>query len=336
MFWTGLPPSALILSEFFYENKNSYLLTEKRGNDFSFNSLIDNLLYLNEISIKHILELLNKTDIIFVSGWSSFFSKFLLCYSIFFNKKIVLMLDNYRKTGVRQIFGRFIFRLTLQFVIDKYFVPGLASQQFLNYYGVKDQDIFMGYYGASEKVFYKYVDYESRDLAFVFVGQLIDRKSIIELIEAYNLYLELGGDWKLIIVGDGPLRHNIEINSILDYRGFLSPEELRVVYNNSSAFCLFSKVEHWGTVVCEAAMCGLPLLLSNSVGSSVDLVLENGLIVDKIDFNSIANLMLEFSSLHSDSRKKMSDNSLLVSSNYNSQTTKNKILKILNSFNEQN
>lgn len=61
-------------------------------------------------------------------------------------------------------------------------------------------------------------------------------------------------------------------------------------------FCFaISKSEPWGLVIEEAMNNGLPVIVSNKVGCSIDLVAEdvNGIIFDLDDRNSLKNAVLE-------------------------------------------
>jgi glycosyltransferase involved in cell wall biosynthesis len=329
-FWTGLPATGVVLSHFVSTLNQVTILTEKRKNFFDLDSYLDNIKYINETHFGSFINQILQSEIVFVSGWSSNFSRIILLVSIIFRKKIILMLDNYRKPGKRQVIGRIIFKLTLKQIVHSYLVPGQRSVELLKYYGVEEKYIFNGYYGSPEKLFYSEISYESRLKSFVFVGQLINRKSLIELIDGYKIYRKNGGDWGLIIAGEGILLDKLDFT--VDYRGFVTPLELRKIYNEASAFCLFSKEEHWGTVVCEAAMCGLPLLLSDKVGSAPDLLDGNGFIIEDINAVEISKIFKKFADLDISTRCLMSNKSLKIASNYDSIATSKKITRLLDSI----
>jgi glycosyltransferase involved in cell wall biosynthesis len=119
-------------------------------------------------------------------------------------------------------------------------------------------------------------------LRFLFVGQLIERKGVRELLDAFT---ELGTG-ELWIAGDGPAR---ELASSVAGRtdrirmlGHLSWEELQATYAAVDVLVLPSRYEVWGLVVNEALERGLPVIVSDQVGAANDLVRPgvNGLVVD--------------------------------------------------------
>ena len=103
---------------------------------------------------------------------------------------------------------------------------------------------------------------------FAFVGSLVDRKSIIELIDIFNSIEE---DYELNIIGEGILRNyifsKIEENGKIHLLGKLMPVEVRNVLLNSDALILPSKSEGWGCVVNEALMSGCRVIVSSVVGA---------------------------------------------------------------------
>ena len=78
----------------------------------------------------------------------------------------------------------------------------------------------------------------------------------------------------LTIVGTGILEN--ELRSIakanITFKGFIANEELSVIYAAHDIFILPSRSEPWGLVVDEAIFHGLPVVVSDRVGCSIDLV----------------------------------------------------------------
>ena len=54
--------------------------------------------------------------------------------------------------------------------------------------------------------------------------------------------------------------------------------------SESKVFLLISREDHWGTVVCEAAACGMNLITSKTVGATIDIVRNNinGIVLEDI------------------------------------------------------
>ena len=82
----------------------------------------------------------------------------------------------------------------------------------------------------------------------------------------------------LTIVGNGILETKLKdkAKSNISFAGFIENEKLGNIYQSHDVFILPSYSETWGLVVEEALYWGLPVIVSNQVGSSVDMVQELG------------------------------------------------------------
>lgn len=103
---------------------------------------------------------------------------------------------------------------------------------------------------------------------YLFIGSLIDRKSIIELIGTFS---SINEEYEFIIVGEGPLAEKVKTlihgNTKIRYLGKLMPSEVRDVLDQADTLILPSKLEGWGCVVNEALMAGCRVIVSNVVGA---------------------------------------------------------------------
>lgn len=103
---------------------------------------------------------------------------------------------------------------------------------------------------------------------FVFVGSLIDRKSIIELIKVLN---SIKGEYEFNIVGEGLMMQHVKAliqeNDKIHFLGKMMPCEVRDVLEQADTLILPSKLEGWGCVVNEALMAGCRVIVSDVVGA---------------------------------------------------------------------
>jgi glycosyltransferase involved in cell wall biosynthesis len=139
-----------------------------------------------------------------------------------------------------------------------------------------------------------------RPLRYLFVGQLIERKGVEVLLEAFDR-VRNGELW---IAGDGPLVKQVEAASRRDprirYFGHRSGDELSDLYQKADIFVLPSLYEVWGIVVNEALMYGLPVIATTEVGAAADLIEDGqtGMIVDPRDVTQLAEAMATVGSWH--------------------------------------
>ncbi len=100
---------------------------------------------------------------------------------------------------------------------------------------------------------------------------------------------------KLIVVGDGPERHNLEelarslqISSV-EFRGAVRPEAMAAVYDEADIFLNSSSIDNMPNSIIEAFSAGLPVVSTNAGG--IPYIVENGrlgLLVEKNDHEEIA------------------------------------------------
>ncbi len=197
--------------------------------------------------------------------------------------KTVVAVDNRYRGDVRQWMGALWFRLYLKKYFDAALVPGKSGRTLMRFLGMPDDRIYTGLYGAYEDIFKETAPIETRNKEFLFVGQLITRKSIDILIPAFIKYRTNGGTWNLRIVGDGVLREMCHGDGIM-LEPFAQPIEVAKKMNAARVLVLPSRDDNWGTVVCEAAACGMHLITSKSVAAHEDIVEsgKNGIVLDTI------------------------------------------------------
>jgi len=136
---------------------------------------------------------------------------------------------------------------------------------------------------------------------FLACSRFIPKKNIAGLLQAYATYRNSSTDpWKLVLLGDGPLRPEIlqlrkalQLDQYVVFPGFKQYGELPAYYALANAFVHASSVEQWGLVVNEAMACGLPVLVSNRCGCAPDLVEQgrNGFTFDPNNATALARFM---------------------------------------------
>jgi 1,2-diacylglycerol 3-alpha-glucosyltransferase len=121
--------------------------------------------------------------------------------------------------------------------------------------------------------------------------RFVPKKNLRTLIDAFATQASRNpnGFYDLVILGDGPLRRELEnqvrglkLEGRIFMPGFKKYEELPIYYGLAEAFAHVSLSEQWGLVVNEAAAAALPLIVSSSCGCASSLVVDglNGFIVD--------------------------------------------------------
>lgn len=117
---------------------------------------------------------------------------------------------------------------------------------------------------------------------FLCVARFQPKKNLAFVLEAYASYRKLAvHPWKLVILGGGPLRCELESHvALLDLTdsvvmpGFAQHPELPGWYQAAGAFLLPSLIEQWGLVANEALSAGLPAIVSDRCGCAGEIVQE--------------------------------------------------------------
>lgn len=149
---------------------------------------------------------------------------------------------------------------------------------------------------------------------FLFVGRLAEEKNVETLIASWIQYRREGGEWPLVLAGDGPKRAELQQQADASpfrhqviFTGLKSLRELIPLYAEAGCFVLPSKREPWGLVVNEAMAADLPVLVSRQCGCREDLVLEgeNGFSFEPMDETALTKYLHQIDHLSQEGRVAM-------------------------------
>lgn len=138
----------------------------------------------------------------------------------------------------------------------------------------------------------------ARDLAFV--GRLVEKKGVSDLLQALSLLADRGLRPTLAIVGDGPLRDTFEALAssrglAVEFLGHLAPDAVAHVLRESKVFVAPSRTgpdgdaEGFGMVYLEAALAGIPAIAYRH-GGVPEAVIDGvtGLLAEEGDVEGLA------------------------------------------------
>jgi glycosyltransferase involved in cell wall biosynthesis len=138
-----------------------------------------------------------------------------------------------------------------------------------------------------------------REPVFLFCGQMIARKGIDVLLNAFAALVENGYPGRLLLIGREaqlpPLLDKLstEIRARIEYAGFQPPAALPQWFVQADVFVLPSRHDGWGVVVNQAMASALPVISSDAAGAGLDLVQheQNGLLVPAGDTRALFGAM---------------------------------------------
>ncbi len=179
---------------------------------------------------------------------------------------------------------------------DRVFVPSITIMDELNDRGFKtteylphgiDLNIFNRNYKSDN--WKKSIEAQNKKV-LLYVGRLVWEKDLRTLIEVYDQLTGLREDVTFVLVGDGPIRKELEKNMPEAlFLGYKSGEELSTIYASSDLFVFPSTTETFGNVVLEAMASGTVPVCSNEGGASSSIKNDqNGIICkakDSFDFS---------------------------------------------------
>ncbi|WP_417613369.1 glycosyltransferase family 4 protein [Owenweeksia hongkongensis] len=183
---------------------------------------------------------------------------------------------------------------------------GIETKTYLEKFGFPSEKLFLGNMAADtkglqlalSKVENKDIqllknNYNIKGLVFLYVGQLIERKGVMELLQSWRAFVKEKTNISLLLLGDGNQTDEVQ-DYIAQYEldsvkliGKIEYSQVANYYALSDVFIIPTLEDNWSLVVPEAMSCGLPILSSIYNGCWPELVKkENGWVFDPLDENN--------------------------------------------------
>ena len=166
-------------------------------------------------------------------------------------------------------------------VVDRWISYGLTSTEYLLSLGIARDCILQIQNCVDETLFTEQVEptfsFYPRPV-LLFVGQMIGRKGVDLLLEAAARIRRKGYQFSLVLVGDGPEKHRLQVKAEklgLRYAYFLpaqKPEVMPSVYRSADILVFPTLEDVWGLVANEALWCGIPVIASIYAGCTPEIV----------------------------------------------------------------
>ena len=214
------------------------------------------------------------------------------------------------RRGLAGVLQRKMLQYLLFPLVSRFLFIGEQNRRFYRHYGVGDSRLTFAPYAVDNDRFRRQADLlagqktglqEELGLpagkkVILFTGKFIPVKRPLDLIEAFR---RIAGATEaiLVMVGDGALKDDIQAR-IREYGlsgrvilpGFVNQTEIPRYYAVADVLVLCSTSETWGLSVNEAMNFNLPVVVSDMVGCSDDLVRdgENGFVFPVGDVEALA------------------------------------------------
>jgi len=351
--------SYLEITVYYTEPTNKNIKWEERTADFK-EVPLRQYRFLPKINIilnAGIIKIFNENDVIIVSGYEqlSMICLSFLCW--LFNKPYIVFFDGISRYKLKNP-GNIIKRTVKSFVangssaimangsIGRLYMSEVlgspVSKIYNQYLSVDNQMINVLSTNSYEyRKFYrnKYnIDEFSRVL--LYSGRVIAKKNLDMLIRSVSKLQK--DDIVLLVTGGGDLEEVLkelamELQVKLIITGYINEQtELFKHYFAADAMVLSSKDEPWGLVVNEGMAAGLPMIVSDVCGCSLDLVKDgvNGFLINPDDVDDIANKIVQV--LYNDKMSKMGACSKEIISEWTFQNSRRNLELILTNLANHN
>lgn len=164
-------------------------------------------------------------------------------------------------------------------------------------YGISEKNILLSYHGVDfNKIPAKKQKVKQR---IVTAGRLIPDKGFDDVLKVFCQVLDNYPDVSLVILGDGPerknlqaLAHSLNISHAVDFRGFVTHDEIFAEMAVAEIFLFMSLAERLPNVVKEAMACHSLCVISHTPG--IEELLNDkihGYVVAQHDIESAAKLI---------------------------------------------
>lgn len=257
-------------------------------------------------------------EVVAIAGWSSPGALAALAWCQRAAVPAVLMSDSTAKDATRHLWKEAVKRRVVRLYAAA-LVAGRPQAEYVQQLGMPANRLFTGYDVVDNAHFASGIGEAEERLNgwrqslnlpahyFLSVARFVRKKNLVTLLQAYDRYRRRAGAgaWGLVLVGDGPLRRQLEerirelgIEQAVLLPGFKQYNELPIYYGLAGAFVHTSTTDQWGLVVNEAMAAGLPVLVSEGCGCAEDLVHpgRNGFTFDPFNLEALSDLLLKMAS----------------------------------------
>lgn len=272
-------------------------------------------------------------DVIIVEGFGSW-SPAGIIYSIIHRKKLCMF---YERTAYVERHAKVISKLYRRFVgqfVKVFLVNGHLTEEYLkNGLGFRKTPIQKGCMAADSQGLSEAVAKVSdnqiqklrndlkfnKGLTYLFVGQIVCRKGIVELLKAWTKHIKKYPDDNLIVIGKGVLQRQIQNEyvsiSSIHILGEVSYDKINLYYALADVFFMPTLEDNWCLVLPEAMACGLPVACSIYNGGTSELI-ENGKNGYAFDPKNENDILEKLSLFHAADLSAMGKQSILIESRF--------------------
>ena len=335
---------------FLYDQLNGYTttcldeLTSRPGVDllvvanrntlapFDFRNSRLRIVFRNDMGVKRLARLAKTfaPDVVFISGWAY---KDYLTVGLrqrLAGAAVVCMADTKWESRLRQRILAPVAWPLLRSVFSHYWGAGLYQYELARRLHFPQSRVKLGVLACDYRLF-DVVYAESLAAkrrvyphSVLYVGRFSEEKGVRLLYDTWKSMdaEHLLGDWKLVMVGVGPLADHLRPTPTIEVLPFLQPQDLPAVAASAGCFIMPSHRDQWGVAVQEFAAAGLPLVCSSAVGAATAFLRDgyNGFQFNAGDSRSLRKAISDVIACRDERLLEMGARSHALSSQYTPET----------------
>lgn len=265
---------------------------------------------LSVADIAQIARGVKASDIFITSFLWNAYSILGLLFAKLLGRKVILWEELWHPfPGKKQRVKRLMIR-AIAAGVDAFYVLGEVQAEFLQQLGVARDKIFVANEYPGQ--IYSQIKPQTVELPvkpptkiFLYIGRLVEFKGVAYLLQGFRQLAAENEDVALLIVGDGPLKAELQAWSIREgidnvhFCGWISDIEQKAYLFGASSCVVVPSITHAGDaeggplVVLEALSAGKPVIGTTALGSSTAFIKEgvNGYIVPEKDSQALYRAM---------------------------------------------
>ena len=262
--------------------------------------------------------------LILVSGWmDKLYFKFSTEKKNSFKK--ILLLDNTWLGSLKQNLWSRLFNYRYKSAFQGVWIPGDEHKTYANKLGFKDVEIQNGFYTCNTNLFnsfYLNTQHKKKSIfpkRFLYIGRYDDVKGIRQLWNSFiNVAEKNNYNWELWCVGTGKIWDSRVKHPLIKHFGFIQPDKLKEIVQDAGIYILPSKYEPWGVSLHEMVSLGMPVLVSENIGSNIYFLKEkiNGMSFSHLKENDLENKIYKMINLSKEELFEMGQESLILSKKF--------------------
>lgn len=229
----------------------------------------------------------------------------------------VIMGNDTQWLGGKQWLNVITSKFRHQYYFSHTLVAGMRQYEYAKRLGFNNDKILFPLYSADVDLFKSYsIDKKilSKAKNILYVGRFEKVKGIKYLLKAWR-EVRNKHDSKLIMIGNGSMTNEIEATEGVIVRSFSTQRDIAKIAQKCRCFVLPSIFEPWGVVLHEFTSMGMPVIATNTCGSSSHFLINNynGYLVEPYNHMEIANAIENIIAAPVEKLLYMSKKSILLS-----------------------